>query len=356
MREKPAKALFFICAAFSIFAVFAIVFYIFYASVPAISQIGFFKFVFGGRWAPNSDVPEKGLYGILPMIAGSIAVTAGALLVGGGIGVFTAVFLYKFCPKRLKGPFYHIINFLAGIPSVVYGAFGLVVLVPFLNRISPTGSGKGLLASVLILSIMILPTVAGISKDALEAVPKAYGDGALAIGAAKEQALFRVEIGAAKSGIMTGLVLGETMAVIMVAGNLPNFPKGLFGSIETLTINMVLEMGYAAGLHKDALVATGSVLLTFILLLNIALGLLKRNKNGIEKKIKDRKGPVSALKDALIKSKIYKAAVSALNKLKRCVKRAFRAASIFLLKVSEMIFGKRKNRAAEFKTLIFCCK
>lgn len=289
-RENAAKWVFAFFAAFSVFAVFAIIFYILYSSIPAFREIGVFNFIFGSTWAPTKEqLPVAERFGIFPMIISSLAVTAGAVLIGGVLGIFTAVFNAFFCPEKLKGVFSQIINLLAGIPSIIYGFFGLVVLVPLLAKISDTGSGKGLLASSLILGIMILPTVAGMAKNAIEAVPASYYEGALALGNTKEQAIFKVILPSAKSGIISGLILGvgraigETMAVMMVAGNSPLFPEGLFTNIRTLTINIVAEMAYSTGLHRQALIATGFVLLIFILILNICLGMIKKDRTGAKK-------------------------------------------------------------------------
>ena len=285
--DVAAKAVFAASAVFSVFAVFAIVFYILYESIPALSEIGVFNFIFGTLWAPTKDfldVSER--FGVLPMIVGTLCVSAGAVLVGGVAGVFSAICLKAFCPKKLRGVIGGMINFLAGIPSIVYGFFGLTLLVPMLSDISSTGSGKGILASSLILGMSM-------TKDALDAVPDSYREGALALGATPQQAMFKVVVPAAKSGIITSLVLGmgravgETMAVMMVAGNVPEFPKGLFSNIRTLTINMVVEMGYATGLHRQALIATGSVLLVIVLALNFGIGLARRPKKYREKKGKN---------------------------------------------------------------------
>lgn len=301
-KEKFAKACFLSSAIFSVFAVFAILFYILYASLPAFREIGIFNFLFGSLWAPTKEfiaVTER--FGILPMIVNSIAVTAGAIFTGGSVGIFTAVFLVFYCPKKLKGIFNQFINLLAGIPSIVYGFFGLTALVPILNEISPDGNGKGVLACSLILGIMILPTVANLAKNALNAVPDSYGEGALALGSTKNQAVFKIVLPAAKSGVVSGLVLGigraigETMAVMMIAGNAAMFPTGLFGNIRTLTTNIVIEMAYSTGLHREALIATGFVLLVFVLLLNVLLNLLKRNKKYKEKKLPFGRKKIAAL-------------------------------------------------------------
>lgn len=301
-KEKFAKACFLSSAIFSVFAVFAILFYILYASLPAFREIGVFNFLFGSLWAPTKEfiaVTER--FGILPMIVNSLAVTAGAIFVGGSVGIFTAVFLVFYCPKKLKGIFNQFINLLAGIPSIVYGFFGLTALVPMLNEISPDGNGKGVLACSLILGIMILPTVANLAKNALNAVPDSYGEGALALGSTKNQAVFKIVLPAAKSGVVSGLVLGigraigETMAVMMIAGNAAMLPTGLFGNIRTLTTNIVIEMAYSTGLHREALIATGFVLLIFVLLLNVLLNLLKRNKKYKEKTLPFGRKKIAAL-------------------------------------------------------------
>lgn len=304
-QEKFAKACFLSSAIFSVFAVFAILFYILYASLPAFREIGVFNFLFGSLWAPTKEfiaVTER--FGILPMIVNSLAVTAGAIFAGGSVGIFTAVFLVFYCPKKLKGIFNQFINLLAGIPSIVYGFFGLTALVPMLNEISPDGNGKGVLACSLILGIMILPTVANLAKNALNAVPDSYGEGALALGSTKNQAVFKIVLPAAKSGVVSGLVLGigraigETMAVMMIAGNAAMFPTGLFGNIRTLTTNIVIEMAYSTGLHREALIATGFVLLIFVLLLNVLLNLLKRNKKYKEKTLPFGRKKIAALNGA----------------------------------------------------------
>ncbi len=289
--DVAAKVVFAASAAFSVFAVFAIVFYIIYESIPALSEIGVFNFIFGTVWAPTKEflaIPDR--FGVLPMIVGTICVSLGAVLIGGTMGVFSAICLKAFCPKKLKGPLVAVINFLAGIPSIVYGFFGLVVIVPALMEIFSVASGKGVLASSIILGMMILPTVTSMTKDALDAVPSSYYEGALALGATPQQATFKVTVPAAKSGIITGVVLGmgravgETMAVMVVAGNVAAFPTGLFSNIRTLTINMVIEMNYATGLHRQALIATGSVLLVIVLALNLGIGIARRPKKYREKK------------------------------------------------------------------------
>lgn len=283
--KQSGKIVFLMAAVFSAFAVLAIIGYILYASVPAFKEIGFFDFIFGNLWAPDFEgLPASEKFGILPMIVGTLSATLGATVVGGGIGIALAIFLAYFCPKRLKGILTQVVNLLSGIPSIVYGYFGLVILVPLLSKISPSGSGEGIAAVTIILSVMIIPTVTGIAKNSLDAVPQSYTEGALALGMRKEQLVFKLLVPSAKSGLFTALGLGigravgETMAVVMVAGNATIFPEGLFGNFRTLTTNIVLEMGYATGLHRNALIATGFVLLVFVLALNILLSRLKDRK------------------------------------------------------------------------------
>ncbi|MEI0797057.1 phosphate ABC transporter permease subunit PstC [Brachyspira intermedia] len=278
--DNVMRYVFFICSIFSVIVVFSICIFIFIYSIPVFKEVGFFKFVFGMNWSPSSKD-----FGILPMIVGSIYVTILATLLGGGFGFFTAVYISMFCPKKLKIVLSQVIDLLAGIPSIVYGFFGMVVLVPFLKNISPNDVGEGVLASSIILAIMILPTITSITKYNLEAVYKYYYDGAIALGNTHSQAVFGVIVKAAKSGIFSAIVLGmgraigETMAVMMVAGNAPFIPQDLFSYFRTMTINIALEMGYATGIHRSALIGTAFVLLLFILIINIILSLLKRNNS-----------------------------------------------------------------------------
>ena len=276
--DNVMKYIFFICSIFAVIVVFSICIFIFIYSFPLFREVGFLKFVFGTNWQPSNDK-----FGIFPMIVGSLYVTILSTLIGGGFGLFTAIYISMFCPKKLKIVLSQIIDLLAGIPSIVYGFFGMIVLVPFLKNISPNGVGEGVLASSIILGIMILPTITSISRYNLEAVYKYYYDGAVALGSTHSQAIFGVIVKAAKSGIFSAMVLGmgraigETMAVMMIAGNAPFIPKDLFSYFRTMTINIALEMGYAAGIHRSSLIATAFVLLLFILLLNIVLYLIKGN-------------------------------------------------------------------------------
>ena len=292
--ETASKGLFMITAIICIIAVITIFVLLIAESIPAFRQIGFFRFLFGTTWAPDTTDNYTGVvngsYGVFKMIVGSVVGTVGALIVGGVFGFFTAVFISRFCPKPIRVVFSAIVNLLAGIPSVIYGFFGMSVLLPLLGNFSSNGSGSGILSVSVILGLMILPTVVALSKTSLDAVPASYYEGARALGATHEQAVFRTVVPAAKSGIVASLILGvgravgETMAVVMIAGNAVNYPSGLFLSFRTLTANIVLEMGYANELHRGALIATGVVLLIFILIINLLFGLVsgekKKQKNG----------------------------------------------------------------------------
>ena len=276
VKEVLMKILFLLCACISILAVAVICIFIFANGVPAIGKIGFTDFIFGTHWRPNS-----GEFGIFPMIVASIYVTAGAIVIGVPIGILTAVFLACYCPKKIYKVIKPLINLLASIPSVVYGFFCLVVVVPIIQELTHT-SGKGILTASILLGIMILPTIINTTESSIRAVPNMYFEGSLALGATKERSIFFVMLPAAKSGILAGVVLGigraigETMAVIMVAGNQPRMPKGLLQGVRTMTANIVTEMGYASGLHREALIATGVVLFVFILIINLSLSLLNR--------------------------------------------------------------------------------
>ncbi|MEG0894593.1 MAG: phosphate ABC transporter permease subunit PstC, partial [Oscillospiraceae bacterium] len=218
-KERIMKYVFLSCAAVSILAVALICFFLFVNGIPAIKKIGIFNFVGGIRWAPSNDA-----YGIFPMILGSVYVTAGAVLLGVPIGVLSAIFMARFCPKWLYKILKPLINLLAGIPSVVYGFFGLMVIVPFIRN-TFGGNGTSMLSACIVLAIMILPTIIGVCETSIKAVPNSYYEGSLALGATHERSVFKVIFPAAKSGVMAGIILGigraigETMAVIMVAGN-----------------------------------------------------------------------------------------------------------------------------------------
>ncbi len=285
-KESFMRGVFFIAACTSVLAVALICLFLFANGLPAMNEIGIIEFLTGERWKPQNEI-----FGILPMIVGSLYVTAGAILFGVPIGILTSVFMAKYCPKRIYKPLKAATELLAGIPSVVYGFFGLVVLVPMIRNIGRSlglgGNGSSILTASLLLGIMILPTIIGVTESAIRAVPAHYYEGALALGATHERSIFAVVIPAAKSGVIAGIVLGigraigETMAVIMVAGNQARMPAGILRGIRTLTANIVIEMGYAADLHREALIATGVVLFVFILIINFSVALLNRG-NGRE--------------------------------------------------------------------------
>lgn len=278
-KEQVFKIIFAITACISIVSVILICVFLFVNGVPAIAKIGFFKFLLGTEWRPANDI-----YGILPMILGSIYVTAGALVIGVPIGILTAVYLAKFCPDLIYGFIKPAVDLLAGIPSVVYGFFGLVVLVPFV-RDNFGGNGTSVLTASILLGIMILPTIISVSEASIRAVPEHYYEGGLALGASHERSVFFTILPAAKSGIFAAIILGvgraigETMAVMMVAGNQARMPAGILKGIRTMTTNIVLEMGYSADLHREALIGTAVVLFVFILIINLSFSLLKRRIN-----------------------------------------------------------------------------
>lgn len=280
LLERGFGFLFFLCALASVLSVLLICGFLFAGGIPAMAEIGFFDFLGGKRWAP-SDSPA--LFGILPMIMGSIYVTLGAVALGVPVGLLTAVFLARSCPKGVYRVLHPAVELLAGIPSVVYGFFGLVVLVPFVRNVFG-GNGRSMLTASILLAIMILPTIITVSEAALRAVPESCYDGARALGATHERSVFAVIVPAAKSGVLAAIVLGlgramgETMAVIMVAGNQARMPAGMLKGVRTLTSNIVMEMGYAADLHREALIATGVVLFVFILLVNLSLAVIKRKR------------------------------------------------------------------------------
>lgn len=277
-RESIMKAVFFACACVSIVAVILICLFLLANGIPAIREIGFINFIFGRVWSPQEEI-----FGIFPMIVGSLYATAGAIILGVPVGILCAVFMARFCPQRLYKILKPALNLLAGIPSVVYGFFGLMVIVPFIRDVFG-GSGTSLLAASIVLAIMILPSVISVSESSIRAVPDSYYEGALALGATHERSVFFTVVPAAKSGIMSSVILGvgraigETMAIIMVAGNQSIMPSGLLSGLRTLTTNIVLEMGYAQDLHREALIATAVVLFVFILIINFCFSLAKWRK------------------------------------------------------------------------------
>jgi phosphate transport system permease protein len=276
IKEKVMKLLFFLTALVSIAAVILICIFLFASGIPAIKEIGVFKFLLGTSWKPANN-----LYGILPMIVGSFYVTAGALIIGVPIGILTAVFMARFAPRSIYAPLKAAVNLMAGIPSVVYGFFGLVVLVPFIRE-AFGGRGMSVLTASVLLGLMILPTIISVSETSIRSVPESYYEGGLALGASHERSVFFTVLPAAKSGIFAGVVLGigravgETMAVMMVAGNQAVIPDSMLSGVRTLTTNIVLEMGYSTDLHREALIGTAVVLFVFILIINLSLSLWGR--------------------------------------------------------------------------------
>lgn len=279
IKESAVKFLFFMAASASVFAVVLICIFLFANGLPAVFEIGPVDFLFGTVWKPTN-----GIFGILPMILGSFYVTVGAAVLGVPVGILAAVGMAKYCPKGIYRLLSPAVGIMAGIPSIIYGFFGLVVIVPFVREHFGAGavSGNSILTASLILGIMILPTVIGVCESAIRAVPESYYEGALALGATKERSIFFAVLPAARSGIWAGVILGvgralgETMAVMMVAGNQARIPSGILSGARTLTANIAIEIGYATDLHREALIATGVVLFIFLMLFNFALSFLKR--------------------------------------------------------------------------------
>lgn len=282
LKEKFMEIVFLLTACAGVIAVALICIFLFQSGIPAMKEIGFADFLFGETWKPGNH-----LYGIFPMIVGSIYVTAGAIIIGVPIGLFMAVFMAMYCPQKMYKLLKPAVNLLAGIPSIVYGFFGMVVIVPgirwFFNEvIDLNGKGDSILTASIVLGIMILPTIIGAAEPAIRAVPKMYYEGALALGADHERSTFGVVFPAAQSGILASVILGigraigETMAVVMIAGNQPRMPRSILKGVRTMTANIVMEMGYAADLHREALIATGVVLFVFILIINLSFSVLKR--------------------------------------------------------------------------------
>lgn len=278
-KENIMQAVFFLSASVSVIALVSICLFLLLRGMPAIAEIGFFKFIFNEKWAP---VNTPASYGILSMIVGSVYVTAGAIIIGLPIGLMCAIFLAQFCPFNIYNVLKSAVNLLAGIPSIIYGFFGMEIVVPLVRKYFG-GNGFSIMSASIILGIMILPTIISISESSIRAVPDSYAEGALALGATKEETVFKVVVPAAKSGVLTSIILGigravgETMAVVMVAGNsvMPLDRIELLKPIRTMTTNIVTEMSYASGLHESALIATGVVLFVFVLILNTALSLIK---------------------------------------------------------------------------------
>lgn len=276
VRERSMEAVFLVAACVSVVVVAAICLFLLANGVPAMAEIGWKDFLLGMRWRPL-----EGRFGIFPMIVGSLCVTAGAMVVGVPLGLFCAVFLARFCPPQPYRLLKPAVDLMAGIPSIVYGFFGLMVIVPFMRQLTG-GSGKGMMAASILLGIMILPTIISVAEAAIRAVPESCYEGSLALGATTERSVFFVVLPAARTGIMAGVVLGlgraigETMAVVMICGNQSVLPRNLADGVRTLTANIVLEMGYATDLHRGALIATAVVLFCFILIINLLLSMMKR--------------------------------------------------------------------------------
>lgn len=278
--ELVMHGVFLIAACASVLAVALICIFLFANGLPAIKEIGFFKFIFGKTWRASN-----GEYGIFPMILGSLYVTAGAIIVGVPIGILTAIFLAEFCPAKPYKILKPAIDLLAGIPSIIYGYFGLRIIVPtvrdFFKGLGMQTDGNCILTASIVLGIMILPTIIGVSETAIRAVPRSYYEGSLALGADHERSVFFTLFPAARSGVLAAVVLGigravgETMAVVMVAGNQARVPNSALQGVRTLTANIVQEMGYATGLSRQALIATGVVLFVFVLLINLLFSALR---------------------------------------------------------------------------------
>ena len=280
VRETFMKYVFLISALISVLSIILIFYFIFSGGLPFILRQGVWEFLTGTNWRPTASQPE---FGILPMIVGSLIVTGGAILIGVPIGVLTAVYMVFYCPKAYYRYAKSAINLMAAIPSIVYGFFALQIFVPFFRIMGR--SGMNMVTASLLLGIMILPTIIGLSESAIRNVPKSYYQGAIGLGTTHERAILTVVVPAAKNGILSAIILGigrsigETMAVILVAGNQPRIPIELNQGVRTLTTNIVMEMAYATGQHREALIATAVVLFVFILIINLFFTRVK-NKGG----------------------------------------------------------------------------
>lgn len=278
--EGFMKYVFLFSSAISIIAIILISYFIFAEGLPIIFEHGVGNFLLGEKWAPTSSQPS---YGILPMIVGSIYVTMGAIIIGVPIGILTAIFMAKFCDGKLYKFLKPCVNLMAGIPSIVYGFFALVLIVPLMRNLVG-GTGMNIITASILLGIMILPTIIGVSESAIRAVPNSYYEGSIALGATHERSVISVIVPAASSGILSSVILGigraigETMAVVLVAGNQPRIPESVTQGVRTMTTNIVLEMAYAAGAHREALIATASVLFIFIMIINAGFLILKRRR------------------------------------------------------------------------------
>lgn len=372
--EGAAKGLFFVCAAFSALAVFTIVFYLLYVSIPVFREVGVFNFLFKRIWAGNlyadGEIAAENAFGIFPAVVSSLVVTLGAVVLGGALGIGSAIFTAHYCPKRFKGFYMQVINLLAGIPSVVFGFFGLVVLVPALQTVFDVPVGKGPLAAVLVLSLMIMPTVASVSKNSIEAVPHDYYEGALALGNTKAQAVFKVCVPAAKTGIFSALILGvgravgETMAVQMVVGNSFNWmPEGFFQGVCTMTTLIVSDMPYSSGLWRQALVATGFILLCFILVVNLCLNLVQKERKGTKslfaRKWKERTEETKAREHVFSRGGLWQEASKYVCIVSACFASAILGIIVVFISVKgipnltpNFLFGASSNSNATLKSAL----
>lgn len=281
--ENIVHAIFLLLGLITVGSVLIITVYLVISGLPAIREIGLAKFLFGKEWAPTAQSPQ---YGILPFILTSVYGTAGAIVIGVPVGFFTAVYIAKLASPTVKRIMESAVSVLAGIPSVVYGLVGMLVLVPTIRKLFSLPDGSGLLAAIIVLAVMILPSIIKVSTTALSAVPKEYEDASLALGASEIETYFKVSVPAARSGIAAAVVLGvgraigEAMAVMMVSGNVPNMPS-LFESVRFLTTAIASEMAYSSGLQRQALFSIALVLFLFIMMVNAVLNIfLKRSKEG----------------------------------------------------------------------------
>lgn len=276
LTERAMHLLFLVCGLLTILFVILITVFLLVSGLPAIGEIGLFDFLLGTRWASTAADPS---YGILPFIAASVYGTLGAILIGVPVGVLCAVFLAKMAPERIGSVVRNVVDLLAGIPSVVYGLVGMIVIVPWVRETFHLPDGASLFSAIIVLAVMILPSVISVSESSIKAVPKEYEEGSLALGATKTETVFKVVVPAAKSGIVTAVVLGigravgEAMAVMMVSGNVANMPR-LFGSVRFLTTAVASEMSYSSGLQRQALFSIALVLFLFIMAINLILNLV----------------------------------------------------------------------------------
>lgn len=281
-KEKLVKTIFLIASLISILGIILIIFFIFKEGIPFIQKYGWKNFLLGKKWSPTNNPPS---YGILPMIIGSLIVTFGGIIIGGPIGVLTSIYLSSFCKEKYYNLLNSLVHLMAGIPSIIYGFFALNVLVP-LNRNLFGGTGMNIITASLLLGIMILPTIISVSKASIEAVDESFYQGSIALGATHEESVFKVVVPKAKSGVISSLILGlgraigETMAIILIAGNQGRVPTKLTDGVRTMTTNIVLEMSYATNEHRKALIATASILFVFVLIINLLFQIMvRREKN-----------------------------------------------------------------------------